>query len=37
MLDGTVNMSVGSQLQKEIERLGLQTGDQIDQVDIFGP
>jgi hypothetical protein len=37
MLDGTVNMSVGSQLQKEIDRLGLQTGDQINQVNIIGP
>jgi RHS repeat-associated protein len=37
MLDGTVNMSVGSQLQKEIERLGLQTGDVINQVDVIGP
>jgi len=37
MIDGSVNMSVGSQLQKEIERLGLQAGDQIDQVNVVGP
>jgi hypothetical protein len=36
MLDGTVNTSVGSQLAKEIERLGLQAGDQIHQVNIIG-
>jgi len=32
MLDGSVNMSVGRQLANEIERLGLQTGDSIDDV-----
>ena len=36
MLDGSVNGSVGKQLANEIERLGLQTGDQIDDVEVIG-
>ena len=37
MLDGTVNMSVGSQVHHEAERLGLKNGDQIHEINIFGP
>jgi hypothetical protein len=36
MLDGSVNTSVGKQLANEIERLGLQPGDQIHQVIVNG-
>ncbi len=37
MLDGSVNTSVGRQLANEIERLGLQPGDQIHEVIVNGP
>lgn len=37
MLDGSVNMSVGRQLANEIERLGLQSGDLIHEVNVIGP
>jgi len=36
MLDGSVNMSVGKQLELGIDRLGLQSGDQIHEVIVNG-
>ena len=35
MEDATVNTSVGSQLDKEIQRLGLSTGDSIDKINLI--
>jgi RHS repeat-associated protein len=37
MRDGSVNTSVGKQIALEIERLNLETGDQIHDVNIIGP